>query len=59
MADVPESAYRDLDSRTLRVSTVCPGCNQAVHCTASLLGRRVQCKHCGHGFQLDWAEFDH
>lgn len=58
MPDVPEKILADVDDRNSRVSIICPGCGQTVHCQSSLLGRHVQCKRCGHGFQLDWAELD-
>jgi len=58
MPDVPESTYARLMDPAVRVATVCPGCGEKVRSQSAWLGRRVQCKHCGHGFRLDWGNLE-
>jgi AAA+ superfamily predicted ATPase len=55
-ADVPAPIYRGLDDPALRILTICPGCGETLRCQTNFLCHRIKCKHCGHGFQLDWDE---
>jgi DNA-directed RNA polymerase subunit RPC12/RpoP len=56
MPDVPQDALDLLAQNKARLAATCPACKAEVRCSASRLGRRVQCKPCGHRFLLDWAE---
>lgn len=58
LADVPGHVYASVDDAALRIVTACPGCGKILRCQTSFLGRPVKCKHCAHGFQLDWGELD-
>jgi hypothetical protein len=55
-ADAPEAAFARLDDASRRLSIACPGCLHVVRFKPEFLGQRVKCKHCEHGFQLDWGD---
>jgi hypothetical protein len=54
--DVPAAVWGELDSDALRFALSCPGCQQASRLSQKYLGRKVQCRRCGHEFDADWGD---
>jgi hypothetical protein len=54
--DVPAAEWKDLDGDVVRFTLNCPGCQQASRISQKYLGRKVQCRRCGHEFDADWGE---
>jgi Cdc6-like AAA superfamily ATPase len=54
--EVPAALWGQLDSDTLRFALSCPGCQQSSRLSQKYLGRKVQCRRCGHEFDADWGE---
>jgi hypothetical protein len=54
--DVPAAVWGALDADALRIALSCPGCQQAIQLSQKYLGRKVQCRRCGHEFEADWGE---
>jgi SpoVK/Ycf46/Vps4 family AAA+-type ATPase len=54
--DVPAAAWDVLDGDALHFNLSCPGCRQGSRLAPKHLGRKVQCRRCGHEFEADWGE---
>jgi len=57
MDGVADAVWRNLDSKSRCLRSVCPHCQHHCRVPQLLLGQRVQCKQCqGESFQVDWAD---
>ena len=53
--DVPNEMLCGERLESSRFSTQCPQCKNDFDFSAELLGRRVECKKCGHRFRITWC----
>jgi uncharacterized paraquat-inducible protein A len=51
-----ESAAEGLAEEAHVFRLGCPSCGHASRLPQTHLGRKVQCRRCGHEFTADWAE---
>jgi hypothetical protein len=54
--DAPDAALGVLDDASRRLLAACPGCRRIVRFKPEFLGQRVKCKHCEHGFLVEWGD---